>query len=143
MSQPANIVVADSASANHTFVPTGKIGDNKGTLRWINRNALNPAASEYITILQQYPNADAVAVAARGLELPQRIVSFRMGTFVTYVDTATGLTMVDMPLWIAGTAGIPIRAAATPVADIRVMFRNLLNAGAVNSTMDGTDPIWQ
>lgn len=143
MSAPANIVVADSASANHTFVPTGSIRDGKGTQRWMNRNALNPAASEYLTIMQTSPTSDASAVASKGLVVPTRIVSFRMGTFVTFVDADSGLTVVDYPLWIAATAGIPVRAASTPVADIRVMFRNMLNAGAVNSTLDGSDPIWQ
>lgn len=123
------ITANDSAAVTHSFVPAGKLDDGKGTLRYVERLAANPAASPYLTLLQQSagPGAD---LSARGMKVPTRIVSLRFGMFGTYVDADTGLTMIDYPLWAAVTFGIPERASSVQADDLQTLLRNIL----VNST---------
>lgn len=142
MGTQAALTIADSVPANHVFLPTGRLNDGKGTLRWVNRFADNPAASEYVTLLQSQITENAAAVATKGQNVPMRTVGLRMGTFMTYQDTDTGLYMVDYPAWVAVTYGLPVRASELHAFNLITMVRNCMNLTVMKDAITGMAPIY-
>lgn len=142
MAAQGSISLNDSSAVAHVFAPAGKLQDGKGTLRWINRLAANPAASEYMTLQTVLSKADSTEVAVNGTKVPMNNFSLRLGTFVTYTDADTGLVMPAYPLWAACTFGVPVRASSTASNDLASMLSGMINAALFKAHLDGSALIY-
>lgn len=93
----ANIALDDGESSpvTHTFTPDGENANDPNEKIYVNRNASVPAASEILYIKVKGSASPTEEYTVPGKKVSPRSVQVRIKDPVTYVDSVSGLTLVD------------------------------------------------
>lgn len=133
MVQRANITADDGETTpvTHTYTPYGALLGGEQA-RWRNYNSTNPAASEIVTLRTSESKSPLNDIMAYGRRVDPRVTELRLQQFVTFVDTSTGLVMIDYPMTILVKAMVHPRASEQQAKNQRKLAVNLLNNANAN-----------
>lgn len=124
----------ESTPVNHVFQPDGDLEPNHG--RYVNFNAAMPAASEYLFLHGKRSAARPEEYSVPGKKVPPRKVLARLLQPVTYVDSVSGLTLVDYVNEYRTESLIHPRTPSQTSKNGRTILRALTNTSNFNSVHD-------
>jgi len=135
----ANMAMADGETSpvTHTFTPNGDVAN--GVLKYRNLNASVPAASETLTILVADTTSQPQDYSVPGKKVSPRKVEVRLKLPVTYVDSVSGLTLVDFVNEGIVQFLIHPRSTEQQAENLRVLTANSLTAANSNQVLYGVD----
>lgn len=135
----ANMAMADGETSpvTHTFTPNGDVAN--GVMRYRNLNASVPAASESLTLQVSDSTSPYQDFSVPGKKVSPRKFELRLKLPVSYVDSVSGLTLVDFVNEAIVQFLIHPRATEQQAENLRVLTANALTQTNGNQVLYGVD----
>lgn len=144
MTARANIAVGDGESTpvTHTFVPDGNAAPD--VVRYVNRTVATPAAAEVLTLGWKRSTALPEDFSTPGKKVSPRTTEIRLRYPATYVDSTTGLTLVDFVDEAKLTFMGHPRSSDQRMKNLRTMMVNALATSItqISNAIDKGEPVW-
>lgn len=130
----------ESTPVSHTFTPDGDVGP--GHLRFINRNAGVPAASEYVFCRVTKSNSALNSIQAPKTQVNPDVFELRVKYPATYTDSATGLTLVDFIDESQVKRMTHPRSSEQRRKNLRTLTVNAVAVGMFVTAWDKAEAVW-
>jgi hypothetical protein len=142
MSARANIAIADGEASpvTHTFTPDGDLSE--GVARYINFDD-SPVLSETLTISVRDSNSSGQDYSIPGKKVSPRKVEMRLKMPISYVDSVSGLTLLDFTNEAVLTFNLHPRTSEQQAENLRKMVEDLMDGHAnVTDAIEKGQRIW-
>lgn len=143
MAARGNIAINDGETVPvlRTFVPYGVLPGTRVS-QWMKVDTASPAANEIMTlsVKKQLPSLENVSVPGRKVAPDSTEVRLKIPS--KYVDTPTGLTLVDFVDESVTRFNMHPRSATQRRKNLRVLTINALYHATMVAAVDSSEDVW-